>query len=76
MAGEARTVERMDSAVNELCGSVTRIIADLELIRAAMGTHTHDGVTVGAGVTGAATAATFPAAAALLGSTITQRYQF
>lgn len=79
MAGSAKSVERLGSAVNQLIASVTAIVADVELIRAALVAHTHDGVTVGAGVTGASTAATVATvatAATMTGFGITQRYTF
>lgn len=53
-----RSENLASSEVRQLRLQLNKVIDDLEALRAALATHTHDGVTAGGAASGAPTAAT------------------
>lgn len=75
MAGSAKTVEGAFAAIDALAAELGNVITDLETIRTKYEAHTHDGVTAGGAASGVRTAGFALAAAGLVASTVTLRYQ-
>lgn len=53
---QGRNVSGPKNDIDQLRLSINALVADVELLRARLVAHTHDGVTAGGGVSGAATA--------------------